>query len=371
MELTFKPGKPQDLWSDGLQRLYMLWGAEERWKDIAITVLSDRAVPPDWRDFDYEVLHLSECDSNTIIRAAGQVPFGAEKRMVLVKGAEKWRERSYASDAESFAEKVASIPDTACVVLVAAALDDDSRRKTIISPKFDAAIKKVGATVACGQLQGDALIRWIVEECAQAEKVMPVESAALLVETAGSSLVRLGQEIQKLVAYVGNRPNISQQDIQTLVSELPEDTLFQTVDAVMRGDTDNALLLLSELHRHDPRPQAVAGKFLAILSRQIKLVWQARWLIDQRIPPGGVRNLSPELAAALPVETCITQVAFKAGALFGMAKQWNFGRLTRAQELLLQCDMANKGGADDEEAVFGQDVVTNIQLLVILLTTNA
>ncbi len=371
MELTFKPAKPQDMWSAGLHKLYLLWGAEERWKDIAVVALSDHVVPEDWRDFDYEILHLSECDANTIIRAAGQVPFGAERRMVLVKGAEKWRERGSASDAEMFAEKASSIPDTACVVLVAAALEEDNRRKTIISAKFDAAIKSVGATVACGQLQGDALKSWVVEQCKQAGKAMSPETAAFLTETAGSSLIRLDQELQKLTAYVGERPTVTNQDIQRLVSDIPEDTLFQTVDSVMRGDTDTSLLLLAELHRHDPRPQAVAGKFLAILSRQIKLVWQARWLMEQRIPPNSVRNLSADILEMLPTEGCITQVSFKAGALFGMAKNWGFNRLTRAQDLLLQCDMANKAGADDEEAVFGQDVVRNVQLLVILLTTKA
>ncbi len=371
MELTFKPGKPQELWSTGLQRLYMLWGAEERWKDIAIGALSDRAVPEEWRDFDYEVLHLAECDANAIIRAAGQVPFGAERRMVLVKGAEKWRERGASSDADTFAEKAAAIPATACVVLVASALEDEARRKTIISPKFDAAIKKVGATVACGQLQGEALTSWIVDECRLAGKAISPETAAVLVETAGSSLIRLGHELQKLTAFVGERPSVTAQDIQNLVSDLPEDTLFQTVDAVMRGDTDNALLLLSELHRHDPRPQAVAGKFLAILSRQVKLVWQARWLSEQRVSSSNVRNLSPQILELLPTEACITQVAFKAGAIFNMAKNWGFTRLTKAQELLLQCDMANKAGADNDDVVFGQDVVRNLQLLVILLTTNA
>ncbi len=144
--------------------------------------------------------------------------------------------------------------------------------------------------------------------------------------------------------------------------------MFATVDAIVRRQTDRALTLLGELHRYDPKPQAVAGKLLALLARQYRMLWQAKFLAEKRINPRDVRALPPDLAAELPAESNIAQLAFKAGDLFTQARGYSWSDLTWALERLLLCDLANKGGATDETDIFGTEPIHNLQLLVLELT---
>ncbi|MCW3053123.1 MAG: polymerase delta subunit, partial [Chthonomonadales bacterium] len=141
-----------------------------------------------------------------------------------------------------------------------------------------------------------------------------------------------------------------------------------TIDAITRRQTDRALVLLNELHHYDPKPQAVAPKLLALLSRQYRMLWQAKFLAEKRVNPREVRALPPDLAAELPSEGNIAAIAFKAADLFALSRNYTWDELTHALDQLLVCDLANKGGATDESGPFGSDLTANLQMLVMELT---
>src|SRR5258706_7540749 len=98
------------------------------------------------------------------------------------------------------------------------------------------------------------------------------------------------------------------------------------------------------------------------------MLWQAKSLAEKRVNLRDVRALPPQLAAELPTESNIAQLAFKAGDLFTQAKNHSWADLTCALERLLLCDLANKGGVTDETGTFGADPAYNLQLLVLELT---
>jgi DNA polymerase-3 subunit delta len=181
-------------------------------------------------------------------------------------------------------------------------------------------------------------------------------------------MLPLEQEILKLVCYLGERETITAQDVGTVVAASPEDVMFATIDAITRRQTDRALTLMGELHRYEPKPQAVAGKLLALLGRQYRMLWQAKFLGQKRVNPREVRSLPPAIAAELPTEANIAQLAFKAPELFAQAQTLSWEELARALELLLLCDLANKGGVTEESDVFGADPTRNLQLLALELT---
>ena len=153
-----------------------------------------------------------------------------------------------------------------------------------------------------------------------------------------------------------------------MVSSAPENVMFSTIDAIARRRTDQALLLLNELHRYDPKPQAVAGKLLALLARQYRMLWQAKFLVERHINPKDIRALPADISAELPSESPISQLSFKAADLFSLSRQYTWHELNTALERLLVCDLANKGGVTDEIDTFGADPARNLQMLVLELT---
>jgi DNA polymerase-3 subunit delta len=368
VEIVYKSGGAGALWKPELLPLYLFYGEEDRLKEEAVTALTRHIIAPDFADFDLEVMHTANATADTILAAAGQIPFGSEKRMVLVKGLEQWRERGKQSEAERLAAGLSRLSDTVCLVLVAGAEEEEGRRKTIISTKLDNAVRKVGATVACPALKGEGLTGWVAARVRQEGKRISPEAIGQLTQTVGSEMRVLEQEIIKLVCFTGERETITALDVGKVVSSSPEDVMFTTIDAITRRQTDRALTLLAELHRYDPKPQAVAGKLLALLARQYRMLWQAKFLAEKRVPPRDVRALPPELAAELPGDSNIAQLAFKAPDLFAASRNYAWSDLTRAMERLLLCDLANKGGVTDETGAFGSDPAGNLKLLVLELT---
>ena len=98
------------------------------------------------------------------------------------------------------------------------------------------------------------------------------------------------------------------------------------------------------------------------------MLWQAKFLDGKRVSPRDVRALPPELASELPSEGNIAQIAFRAGDLFQLARNYSWDELTQVMEWLLLCDLANKGNVLEAVGIFGTDPVGKLQLLVLLLT---
>ena len=371
MEIVYRSGAPERIWSGGVQQVYLFHGEEDRLKDEAVAALSRRVVEADFADFDREALSVDSADSAAILAAAAQAPFGSERRLVIVTGLEAWRERGKQTEADRLAEGLTRLPSTCCLALVVKAGEDEGRRKTALTTKLDNAVKKLGAMVNCPALKGESLAAWVTERVRLEGKRIAGDAAAALVQTVGSEMRPLEMEIAKLVSYIGERDTITARDVGLIVAASPEDVMFTAIDAICRRQPDRALVLLAELHRYDPKPQAVAGKLLSLLARQYRMLWQAKFLAEQRVSPRDVRALPPELAAELPSESNIAQLAFKAADLFSLSKTYSWPALTRALEQLLLCDLANKGGVTDESGSFGADPAGNLQLLVIELTSAA
>src|SRR5581483_4743175 len=240
MEISYKSGAPAALWRPALLSVYLFFGEEDRLKEEAVEALIKRVVGPDFQDFDLERLDAETTSATAIMAAAGQAPFGSERRLVIVKGMEQWRDRNKQSEAERLAEGMGRLPETTCLALIAGAREEES--------KLETAVKKAGAVVACRALKGEGLLDWIAERARREGKVIETTAAEALVEAVGGEMLPLEQEIGKLVCYVGERETITARDVGTVVAASPEDVMFATVDAIVRRQTDRALTLLGELH---------------------------------------------------------------------------------------------------------------------------
>ena len=104
------------------------------------------------------------------------------------------------------------------------------------------------------------MIKWLVELCRdEHNKQLGRDAASLMVELAGSELGLLSQEVEKLVAYVGDRTKIEIDDVESLVEVLAE-TTWVLVNAVRDGDLPNALVNLDKLLNSGEMPERILGE---------------------------------------------------------------------------------------------------------------
>ena len=366
MEVDFSASAARTIFNP-VQRVYVFYGEDDTRKDEAISQLRSVAIDESFSDFDCEVMDAENSGVEDILASAGSAPFGSPVRLVIVKGAEIYRKREKASDAERLASGIADLGSASCLALrVAAAEDEKSRGKTILNLKLDKAIKAIGCTVHCRPLSEQGLIDWMIAEAKTAGKDLMDNAAVRLIAAAHGDRTALRNELEKAICYAADFTIIWLEDAEAVSSYDPEDVMFQLVDSTCQRKPDRALFLLHELLRYDPKPQSVAGRLLALLTRQLRLIWQARELGERRIQPMGLKNLPEEIGAELPTEGSIVSMAWKARDLFAQARLWSRDALVKAFEMLIECDMANKGGEFGSE-----DVVTNLELLIIKLGRTA
>lgn len=346
-----------------LQRVYLLHGADDRLKDEAIDTIRAATVDPSYHDFDSETLDAFDSSAETILAAANQVPFASPRRMVIVRTAELYRRREKQSDAEQLAVGIPLLGESACLVLRAGAGEDGTRKaKTILTTALDSAIRSAGIIHECAALSAEGLIEWLIGEARRAGKDLEEDAAEGLIHAARGDRIALGNELEKAICYAGQHHVIALNDVEAVCAHDAEDMMFKLVDAVSRKDADRSLTLLHECLRYDSKAQGVAGRLLALLGRQLRLLWQARELSARRVEPSQVRNLPPEIADDLPSEGGIASMAWKAGDLFRAARHWDRTALSEGFRLLLECDLNNKGGGEGSE-----DVVTNLEVLIVRL----
>lgn len=134
------------------------------------------------------------------------------------------------------------------------------------------------AVLICDPPKPKQLISWCLARAeTQHGKKITTEAAELLVELAGGDLGLLEQELAKLAVYVGSRQRITAQDVDCLVARNRVQTVWEILEALGRGETGAALVILNRLLDRGEEPLAI----LAALGWQLRKVAQVAHLLSR------------------------------------------------------------------------------------------
>lgn len=182
-------------------------------------------------------------------------------RCVLIDGADDFVS-SFRSQLETYADHPAKSG-----VLI---LDVKSWPKTT---KLAKKIVKTSLLIDCGELKGAQLTSWI---CGTAKskygKTISRNAAQTMTELAGTSIGLLAQEIDKLVSFVGERNQITEEDVQTLVGGWRLETTWAMINGVRDGQLGQALTELNKLIVAGEAPQKLLGGITFVYRKIIQAV---------------------------------------------------------------------------------------------------
>ena len=99
-----------------------------------------------------------------------------------------------------------------------------------------------------------------------------------ITDLVGNDLWTLDRELEKLSLYAAGR-NIEESDIQEMVAQVREASIFNAVDAIIDGRPEVALRLLQRLRQDG----AALPYIISMVERQLRLVCLARYWTDQRV----------------------------------------------------------------------------------------
>jgi DNA polymerase-3 subunit delta len=173
------------------------------------------------------------------------------------------------------------------------------------------------------------------------------DAARRLAEVVGPDLGRLSSSLEQLTLYCDGRA-VEAADVDELIAETRERTVFELANAVGQGQRERALKAVARLV--EQRESAVGVAMM--LARHVRQVALVRELSEQRTP----RAELPRLAGVPP---------FALDGLVAQARRFTRPSLARAFELVAQADLDLKGpvkGALGERVVL-ERLVENLLAL--------
>lgn len=218
-------------------------------------------------------------------------PFLTAQRLVIVNGLlehfepkRRTRNRRKArpianqpNELKSFSSYIARIPDSTTLVLI----DGQIGSKNPLLKELSAKTRVKSFPL----LKNDRLRQWIGQRVKQEGGSISAEAVNLLVKFIGSDLWIMTSEINKLVLFTSDR-RIEEEDVKRLVSHAQEANVFAMVDAILESKAGVAQQLLQRLLESGAAP----AYLLVMLSRQVRMIVQARELKSQRKAEYEIQN---------------------------------------------------------------------------------
>lgn len=275
-----------------------------------VAAIRDASVPPAVRGFNYDVIE-GKATAARIANAANTLPMMAVRRMVLVRDLA-------AMPADEQARLVGYLDapsETTVVVALTSKLD--KRMKL-----YAAAAKKKWLHVLEAPRNPQP---WIRAEAAARGVRIDGAAVARLADAVGADLSRLALTLDQLALYAGDRP-IAVDDVEDLVADTRERSVFELTDAIGEGRLPAALAAVSSLC--DQRQSAIG--VIAMLARHVRQL--------ALVHAGQARRASKGELAQL-----VGAPPFIVDKLAQQARRYAPGALAEAEALLTAADRALKG----------------------------
>ncbi len=325
--------------------VWLLVGEERLLRDQALDAITKTALAGGLADFNLDKYTAGEADIGKILGATRMVPMMAKKRLILVRGLERWDasggEASDAKDAKALspldqlAEYAKSPVDSTCLVLVAQKLD--GRRKIMTSAK------KGDFLVECAPVDARKLPGWIAARAKAKGHAIDADVCELVAEISGPDLSTLDDVLERLSLYVGKDAPITEDAVATCVTRVRLADTWKLVDVVSAKDLGAALTLFADVY--DPR------------DRGLPLVGALAWSLRQLL----------KLKSALDAGAGLDEAARKAGIYpaFRAREHAQKLRAFRPRELerwllvIQETDLALKSSRRPAEAIL-EDMLTRL-----------
>jgi len=322
--------------------LTLLWGEADALKRRAVEQIVHAWLDESEREFGLVRVHADEVDLEGIVAELQSGSLMAPRRVVVVDSIDALlnvRQRE-------LGPRLGALQPGLAVVLVCARQDDTRRRGVPVAADLRRAVQAAGQVVQVSGPSERELPGWVAAEMQAVGKRIDREAAGALCDTVGADVDRLLSEIEKLAAYVGEREEVTAADVAEVSVRVSEADIFKIVDAIGLKDARAALTMLDGVLPEEAS-NSECIPFLGMITRQLRLIWQARFLRQRRVRPGDTGDAAQEVTGRLPEHhnfaDAVRNRDWLAEALTRQAARFSDGQLARAFDRVHQADLALKG----------------------------
>ena len=204
-----------------LLQVYLIVSEQELLVDEALARLKARVGDGADLDFNMQVFSAENASADDVIVACNTLPFASDRRLVVVRNVERMSK----DNLDALAAYVAD-PAPFTVLAIAGA-------KLAKNTRLYRAVDRVGGVVDRKVDKRDVpgVVRRMFE---QREKTVTLDGAEELVSAVGYDLRRLSAEVDKAVAYVGDRHEVTREDVEDVTATTAPTNVWEYTEALGR-----------------------------------------------------------------------------------------------------------------------------------------
>lgn len=259
---------------------YLLLGEEVLLREEFLSRLLSALLPPGMESLNLDVVSGSEAAGPDLATRCRTVPAFAPRRVIVLKEVDHLRTEEW----KAILVYLEAPSPTTCLICIADKLDHGNRGLQRID--------QIGKVLRFAPPRHEEerqrwCQRWMRERTRQQGKSLSPEAEMLLFSLQGPDLFRLGQEVDKLCLFVGDRRQIDLEAVEALVGHGRVHGIFELTRAVSQRDLEGALFCVRQLLEKGEEPLRILG----MLARQVRLLLRAKELLTQSRPPGEISRL--------------------------------------------------------------------------------
>lgn len=218
-----------------LKSVYLIHGSEDLLLEAALARLKGMVSAGVDLDFDMASFDGDSANAHDVVASCNTLPFLSERRLVIVRHVDRMPKDGL----DTLAAYCADPSPTTILVLVA--------EKFAKNLKLYKAVDKLGGVAEYKPPRKAEYPAEVVKLVEERGRTMPLAAAELLVDAVGYDLRRISVEIDKLVSFAGARTALTRVDVEEVVSDTAETSVFEFTDALANRDCAGALRLLADL----------------------------------------------------------------------------------------------------------------------------
>ncbi len=215
----------------GIKSAYYISGEDKFLRSNALKNILEKL---DIANSDFNVhIFSEELDGAKVAGAISTLPLMSERKAVIIKEGGQSKNATFTS---SMIEALAKPESHTTVIMVA---DDNDQ--------IFKGLEKYSEQVNCDRLEMGILKKWISAELKKNNKTMSDNNISEVADRCNRFLTKINSELIKLMIYVGEREEITIEDIDIFIAKELEYKIYELTDSLAKRNKEKAYMIASDL----------------------------------------------------------------------------------------------------------------------------
>jgi len=284
-------------------------------------------------DLNKEVFYGGEASAGDILNAADTLPFLSEKRVVIVKDAQKLE----SSEAQILAEYLANPVDSACLIFLYNA--NTKKKSSALAKKCEAS--KSCVAVDCRKQYDYEVKAFIQSQFKKLGKTISLQGVDRIIEDNGLDLYNINNEIEKLSLYTAGKPEVTVDDIEFTSGYTKEINAYSLAAYIEEKNRPKALFVLEKLLGGGEAETVI----LYTIASAVRKILKAKSLLEE----SGFSESE--------VRESLKMHPYFARTFFPNLEKHDLSRLKEALKRILKADIAIKSDGSDKQAALEKIII--------------